>query len=75
MNTLVSRTALPHPPGSSLPDRLRDVVVRTRRTLHAWAERQRGRRALASLDEANLRDIGITRADAVFEASKPFWQP
>lgn len=37
-------------------------------------ERAHQRRALASLDDHELRDIGITRADAAREAEKPFWR-
>ena len=39
-----------------------------------WHERTRQRRQLASLDDRALRDIGIDRASAHFEASKPFWR-
>ena len=39
-----------------------------------WIERTRQRRALASLDEAMLRDIGITRVEAARESEKPFWR-
>jgi uncharacterized protein YjiS (DUF1127 family) len=28
---------------------------------------------LASLSDVMLHDIGLSRADAEFEASKPFW--
>ncbi|MBK8534137.1 MAG: DUF1127 domain-containing protein [Candidatus Competibacteraceae bacterium] len=35
----------------------------------------RQRRALLALDAAMLKDIGISRADAVAEGSKPFWRP
>lgn len=41
----------------------------------AWFERSRQRRALAGLDERMLRDIGVSRADAIREAGKPFWRP
>ncbi|HRD50029.1 MAG: DUF1127 domain-containing protein [Candidatus Competibacter sp.] len=34
----------------------------------------RQRRALLALDAAMLKDIGISRADAVAEGSKPFWR-
>jgi uncharacterized protein YjiS (DUF1127 family) len=40
-----------------------------------WQEVARQRRALLALDERLLKDIGITRADAVREASRPFWDP
>jgi len=39
-----------------------------------WIERSRQRRALASLSDHELRDIGITRIEAVREAEKPFWR-
>ena len=35
----------------------------------AW----RQRRALARLDDAALQDIGISRAEALTEASRPAW--
>ena len=38
-----------------------------------WAERSRQRRALAQLNSYQLKDIGLTRSDALNEASKPFW--
>jgi uncharacterized protein YjiS (DUF1127 family) len=37
------------------------------------AELARSRHQLAQLDERLLRDIGIDRAAARFEATKPFW--
>lgn len=43
-------------------------------TLHIWHERAAGRRQLLTLDDRMLRDIGISRADAVNEAGKPFWR-
>ena len=39
-----------------------------------WIERARQRRALAALDDHTLRDIGITRVEAVREAGRPFWR-
>jgi uncharacterized protein YjiS (DUF1127 family) len=38
-----------------------------------WREVARQRRALLTLDERLLKDIGITRADAEREASRPLW--
>ena len=37
------------------------------------AELQRSRRQLAELDERLLRDIGVDRAKARYEAEKGFW--
>lgn len=42
--------------------------------LLTWHERARQRRQLLSLSDHLLKDIGISRADAAAEASKPFWQ-
>jgi len=40
-----------------------------------WQERAEQRCALKELDTRQLKDIGISRADAVREAHKPFWLP
>jgi uncharacterized protein YjiS (DUF1127 family) len=37
--------------------------------------RWRERRALEELDDRMLHDIGISRSQALAEASKPFWVP
>lgn len=44
------------------------------RLIAQWIERVRQRRALATLDDYMLRDIGITRVEAVRECAKPFWR-
>ncbi len=33
----------------------------------------RSRRALTALDDAALKDVGLTRHDATREAARPFW--
>ncbi|PVZ15336.1 MULTISPECIES: DUF1127 domain-containing protein [unclassified Pseudomonas] len=35
--------------------------------------RWRSRRQLLELSDGELKDLGLTRADALGEASKPFW--
>jgi uncharacterized protein YjiS (DUF1127 family) len=40
----------------------------------AWAEVSRQRRALLALSDDMLKDIGISRAQADLEGSKPFWR-
>lgn len=41
--------------------------------LDRWIERHRQRNALLGLNDSLLKDIGISRADAVHEGEKPFW--
>jgi len=38
-----------------------------------WYELARQRRALLALNDHMLKDIGISRAEAEREASRPFW--
>lgn len=45
-----------------------------RATLESWFQRARQRRQLLSLSDRMLKDIGISRADAVAEGEKPFWR-
>ncbi len=40
----------------------------------AWSERIRQRRALLTLDDWMLKDIGLSRADVMREYDKRFWQ-
>jgi len=39
-----------------------------------WRRRARSRRELLALDDHMLKDIGITRVDAQYEAAKSFWR-
>ena len=41
--------------------------------LFTWQERADQRHALAMLEDYQLRDIGLSRADVAREATKPFW--
>ena len=56
----------------------RDEAASYGRSLIAWlraaAERRRQRRALAMLDDHLLRDIGVTRDQALTEAQRPPWR-
>lgn len=42
--------------------------------LRCWLRRDRERRELAAMGEQEWRDIGLTRADVLREARKPFWR-
>lgn len=62
-----------------MPDQiaLRHGLRHARRPLHLrlldLVELHRQRRALAALDDARLRDIGLSREDAEAEARRPLW--
>ena len=43
-------------------------------TLHVWRQRYEARRELAQWSDGDLHDIGLSSSDAIYEASKPFWQ-
>ncbi len=74
MNTTASHSARVLAAPRGLGDTLRARLERAAATLHAWQERARQRRDLASLTAHELRDLGISAGDARMEASKPFWQ-
>jgi uncharacterized protein YjiS (DUF1127 family) len=47
------------------------------RTLELWIDRSRQRKQLGELAELNdylLKDIGVSREEAMREAEKPFWR-
>jgi uncharacterized protein YjiS (DUF1127 family) len=52
---------------------LQSALVRVVDTVSCWREATIQRRALLALDDRLLRDIGMSRADAVREAKRPFW--
>ena len=51
-----------------------DLLIRLFDSLAAALERSRQRRALESLTDDQLRDIGLSRADVAGETAKPFWR-
>ena len=55
------------------PARSRRLTVWLR-TAVLWRETAKQRKALLELDERLLRDIGVSRAEAIAEADKPFWK-
>ena len=44
------------------------------RILVTWQQRSAERQQLASMSDFHLKDIGISRSEALMEADKPFWQ-
>jgi uncharacterized protein YjiS (DUF1127 family) len=57
----------------SLVRQLARQAERAVTTLLRWHELARQRRELMRLDDTMLKDIGLTRADALREAERPFW--
>lgn len=43
-------------------------------TLYSWQQRAMERQQLRQMDDHLLKDMGISRADVEYEASKPFWR-
>jgi uncharacterized protein YjiS (DUF1127 family) len=51
-----------------------DILVAAAVTIELWMERARQRRQLARLNDFQLKDIGLSRADVENEVSRPFWR-
>jgi len=49
-------------------------ALRAAELLLTWQERSRQRHQLQCLSDHMLRDIGLSRADVLAEATKPFWE-
>jgi uncharacterized protein YjiS (DUF1127 family) len=56
-------------PGNGFASLLRQAW----RQLRRWQQLAAERRQLASLSDAALKDLGISRADVYQEAERPFW--
>jgi uncharacterized protein YjiS (DUF1127 family) len=55
-------------------DRPASYLRRVLALIDTWRQRVRDRRALAQMDELSLRDLGLTRHEALYEVRKPFWR-
>ncbi len=53
--------------------RLARLLVAIAERLESMMEKRRSRHALLELSDEQLKDIGISRADAVREGIRPFW--
>jgi len=69
---LSSRDAIASERASAGP--LAALAASVRRRLVRWCERTRERRALAALDDWLLKDMGVSRSDAMRECDKAFWR-
>ncbi len=52
----------------------RDGAYRLLLLMDGWLERRRQRRSLLGLSDHMLKDIGVTRGEALREGTKPFWR-
>jgi uncharacterized protein YjiS (DUF1127 family) len=52
----------------------RPVLSRLFHSAELWLLRRQGRRELGSLDDGQLKDVGISREALLREAHKPFWR-
>jgi uncharacterized protein YjiS (DUF1127 family) len=50
------------------------LLARALRTVQVWRSRIRDRADLARMTELDLRDVGLSRSEARYELSKPFWR-
>lgn len=50
------------------------LLMRSVDALFTWLERAQERRALASLSDSQLKDVGLSRADISREIDKSFWR-
>lgn len=69
--TLASGGRLPSPP---VQDRTISGIASAMRLLTFYRERNASRQALREMEDHLLRDIGLTREQAMIEARKPFWR-
>jgi len=59
---------------AALVQRVRTAASHGIRVFLLWVDRAAERRQLATMNERDLKDIGITRYDALKEWQKPFWR-
>ena len=48
--------------------------IRVIELLLVWHQRRRERRQLLTLNDWQLKDMGLSRGDAYREGTKPFWR-
>jgi len=58
--------------GNHIPT-LAVVLIWTANVITIWSHRLKSRKVLAEMDESQLRDVGLTRAQAEQESLKRFW--
>ena len=76
MTCLASTRSAPVPRRAGLPgwDTAAAIFKRWAALRAAWHARERERAFLATLEDFQLRDMGLTLEDRQREVSKPFWR-
>jgi uncharacterized protein YjiS (DUF1127 family) len=74
MSDLIGAKARPLASLARPHDRFRICARKCLDFLSIAMERTRQRRALAGLDDHMLKDIGLTRNEAMQECAMPFWR-
>ena len=75
MNELVEKSQALHPLlERNFTRTLLDSLRRLLRAIDQRFERRRQRLALLALSDHMLKDIGLSRTDAIQEGTKPFWR-
>ena len=69
-----SKQSTQHTPHGEALAALSDAGQWVLATFREWRRRSGDRERLAGLDDRMLRDIGLSRADAMYLSSKPFWK-
>jgi uncharacterized protein YjiS (DUF1127 family) len=59
---------------TTVTDAASNLASRFLQTVSVWRQRSRTRAQLTHMSAHLLRDIGITRGEAMFEAGKQFWE-
>jgi len=75
MTSRARRIGADRPKGGAMPlaEILLNAAVWLVFALLRWHELAQQRRRLLSLDDRMLKDIGITRSEALAEGTRPFW--
>ena len=58
---------------STMMPNTRRVLAHLGQGFAVWLDRVNSRNELRNFGDRDLRDIGLSRADACREATKPFW--
>ncbi len=67
-------STLQHVSNISFTEQVKAMVLAMWETVTIWRNRAHQRRQLLEMETRILKDLGLTRMDAIQEAEKPFWR-